>query len=138
MAYTFRGFGALHYGKRDFRPDGSYVTTLWIVAMYVPVIPLKSLRLRGTGETKFYGLRERPVFTKTDCAMDWTQVLCVYLWFAAEVSLLFAINRFRQPLLFIPCALLLGVPWLLRRRALEKIKAEKERQAMGFSASLPE
>jgi len=138
MALTFRGFGVMHYGRRDFGPDGSYVTTLWVVALYVPVIPLKSLRLRRTGETKFYGLRERPVFAKTDCAMDWTQVLCVYLWFAAEISLLIAANRLHQLWLLIPFVLLLGAPWLLRQRAHERIRMEMERRAMGFSGSLPE
>jgi hypothetical protein len=55
MAYSFQGFGTTFYGKRDFRPDGTYITTEWIIVFALPVIPLRSLRVqyRGPAERRF-------------------------------------------------------------------------------------
>lgn len=41
-----RGIGTALYGKRDFKADGSYLTTKWIVAFWIPIIPLCSYRVR--------------------------------------------------------------------------------------------
>lgn len=48
MAFSFNGFGTTYYGERDFRPDGSFITTEWIILAFVPVIPLGSLRVIRT------------------------------------------------------------------------------------------
>src|ERR1700694_1545878 len=42
----FCGFGTAFVGKRDFWPDGSYVTTEWVMAFYVPLGALRSVRLK--------------------------------------------------------------------------------------------
>ena len=42
MPYTFNGFGTKYYGRREAAEDGSYVTTMWITALYVPILPLGS------------------------------------------------------------------------------------------------
>src|SRR5580765_3754723 len=47
MGFTFNGSGIRFYGQRDFRPDGSYMTTEWVVLFWVPLIPLRSLRVRS-------------------------------------------------------------------------------------------
>jgi L-asparagine transporter-like permease len=139
MAYTFRGIGAMRYGQRDFRTDGSYVTTLWFVVFYVPVVPLKSIRVRRTGDTKYYGLTRRYVEeVLQQPTLDWTQIISVYAWFAALITLLLEARMRESWWLVSPILLLLGLPWLLRKRAIERVKAEAERQSMGFSASLPE
>jgi len=31
MAFSFNGVGTMFYGQRDFRLDGTYVTTEWFV-----------------------------------------------------------------------------------------------------------
>lgn len=56
--FTLNGFGTTFYGKRDFRADGSYITTEWIVLAYLPLIPIRSLRVsyRGPGERRSYQL----------------------------------------------------------------------------------
>lgn len=46
MAYSFQSFGTKFYGKRDFRQDGTYVTTEWFVLAWIPIIPLRSVRVR--------------------------------------------------------------------------------------------
>lgn len=45
MAYWVNGVGTIHYGRTDPWPDGSYVTTKWIVALFVPLLPLGSYRV---------------------------------------------------------------------------------------------
>jgi len=51
MAYMFNGMGTTFYGKRDFRADGTYLTTEWFVFLFVPLVPLRSLRVRPQGLT---------------------------------------------------------------------------------------
>jgi len=87
MPFAFNGFGTAFCGQCDFRPDGSFVTTEWITAAYVPLIPLRSLRLARTREqdvnlvvyrSESYSILDRlPVL--------WPQVLRVYAFMACAV-----------------------------------------------------
>jgi hypothetical protein len=45
MAFTLNGFGTMFYGEGDRHPDGSFITTEWVAAAYVPLIPLRSYRV---------------------------------------------------------------------------------------------
>jgi hypothetical protein len=40
------GTGTKVYGKRDFRTDSSFVTTKWITFLWVPLVPLRSMRVK--------------------------------------------------------------------------------------------
>jgi len=46
MPASFYGIGSTFYGKRDFREDGSYITTEWLIVVGIPLIPLRSFRVR--------------------------------------------------------------------------------------------
>lgn len=46
---SFNGFGTAIYGKLDFLANGSYITTKWIVFFWIPILPLKSMRVRQIG-----------------------------------------------------------------------------------------
>lgn len=39
------GTGKAFYGERDYQPDGSYVSTEWVIFFHVPLFPLRSVRL---------------------------------------------------------------------------------------------
>jgi hypothetical protein len=139
MAFTFRGIGTMHYGKRDFRSDESYITTLWFVCFYVPVVPISSKRIRQTGAAKYYGLRRSPTLVLQEKTKpNRTQVLSVYAWFAAELVIFITAKVQEAWWIAIPGVLLLGFPWILRKRAMDSIKAESARREMGFSPELPE
>src|SRR5262249_30662983 len=83
--YTLQGFGTTFYGARDFHSDGSYITTEWMVIGWVPIIPLRSLRVRyqgagapprfpiGIGYSHSYAVHETG-------APNWKQVLYTYLY----------------------------------------------------------
>jgi hypothetical protein len=139
MAFTYHGFGAMDYGQRGFRPDGSYVTTTWFVCLYVPVVPIYSKRMLPTREVKYYSTRAKRTFVILEKTRpNGRQVVSVYAFFAVELAI-YATAVVRDSLLYaIPGILFLGVPWMLRKRAVDRMKAELERRAMGFSAELPE
>ncbi len=79
------GTGTLYYGKRDFRPDGSYVTTEFIALLWIAVIPIRSLRVKHTGtDVEGIGLISRYAeFARTRPHLK--QVLSVY---AFELAIL--------------------------------------------------
>lgn len=53
MPSSFQGFGTGFVGQRDFWPDGSYVTTEWHIYFFVPLIPIRSVRVKaGTLQTR--------------------------------------------------------------------------------------
>jgi len=45
MAFSINGFGTTFYGKAEEDEDGSYVVTEWVVAAFLPLIPLGSKRI---------------------------------------------------------------------------------------------
>jgi len=52
--YTFNGFGTT---LLDYRPagDGTFEATRWVVALFFPVFPLATYRIRPTEEKRSYG-----------------------------------------------------------------------------------
>jgi len=49
MPYTFNGFGSRFSGRKDVWPDGSYLTSEWFVIFLIPLIRIRTLRVRPTG-----------------------------------------------------------------------------------------
>jgi len=98
MAYTFNGIGTTFYGKRDFRKDGTFVTTEWVSFIYFPLFPLRSFRVRyqGPAERRFpigFGSAESySVFEKTP--PNPKQVLCVYAYALFAVGWVFSLILF--------------------------------------------
>jgi hypothetical protein len=85
MAASMCGCGTTLYGKRDFASDGSYLTTKWITIFLVPIIPIRSLRVKDCGETTgrwyfIYGetSREFLVFSKQHPSLK--QIIFTYLY----------------------------------------------------------
>jgi hypothetical protein len=136
MAFTFRGIGTMNYGQREFRPDGSYITTLWFVCFYVPIVPIHSKRIAPSKETKFYGMRSsRTYFLYEKTKPHKAQVFAVYGFFAGVLFFFITAKVMESWWIAIPGILLLGLPWLLRKRALDRMKAESERRELGLTPS---
>jgi hypothetical protein len=53
------GFGTSYYGKRDFRSDGSWLTTKWFVIFWIPIFPIRSLRIAWAFDENDLGLTPR-------------------------------------------------------------------------------
>ena len=53
--FSIHGIGTAVYGERDYRPDGSYVTTEWVIFAWMPIFPISSLRI-SCFQTRFYAV----------------------------------------------------------------------------------
>ena len=98
MAESFNGFGTKFYGAREFWPDGSYITTEWVVILFFPVIPIRSLRVIETGSTSVtFGTKTTyDVLAKT--RPNLMQVLYVYGFGLLCVFWMVAWSYFFDPL----------------------------------------
>jgi len=99
MAHSINGVGTTFYGKRDFRADGSYVTTEWVVLLWLPLIPLRSFRVsyQGSGPTTGLGTNaEYRVFART--LPNWKQVISVYALILLSIAWLWFLFRIARHL----------------------------------------
>ncbi len=118
LAQTFNGFGTRLYGKRDRKPDGSFSTTKWVVIFWIPLLPLKSYRVKyaGPGETSFLPGWSRKYFVLSESAPDVRQVINVYSFLALFLLGGGLLSEANAGLVLSWTALLLWActPWLLR------------------------
>lgn len=85
MAFSINGFGTTFYGQADFEPDGSYVTTKWIILCYLPVIPTGSLRVRYASQsngffstgTNYQVIMDYPI-NIAQVIRIWAYVFCLF------------------------------------------------------------
>jgi hypothetical protein len=83
MPQTINGCGTKYYGRRDQESDGSYITTEWIVFLFLPLIPIGSYRvqlLKSALMSSEYHIWRVP--------LQWRQILNVYLADALLLGLL--------------------------------------------------
>lgn len=52
MPRSINGTGTLYYGSAEPHPDGSSITTEWITLFWLPLIPLRSMRIWYVGQEK--------------------------------------------------------------------------------------
>jgi hypothetical protein len=126
MPYSFEGIGTRFYGERDYGINGSHITTEWFTLLYLPIAPLRSLRILPTTIEPGYTILET---TK----LNIRQVLSIYglIAFVACCGVIgSALHLEYLAILVFPA---LGAPWFLRRRALNRMKEEDERRRMGLS-----
>lgn len=130
MATLIQGFGTVFIGRRDFWPDGSYVTTEWFVVFLVPLIPLRSVRVRSeplTTAARYPLFSAKRNYTVSDeRAPHVKQVLCVYMFTACYIAwivgmLLLIVDRFPRvfeglwstAMAMLTIAALAGIPWII-------------------------
>jgi hypothetical protein len=126
VARSFNGFGTAIYGKRDFQPNGSFVTTKWVVLFWIPFFPLRSMRLKASGAARpgFPMGSSTPYQIYSEGKPHWKQVLYVY----AVVLLLFVLTLggfryFSDAILLSLYLALFGTVWLIRKVAKARQKA---------------
>jgi len=82
MAYSFEGIGTTFYGQCDWRRDGSFCTTKWVVVFWIPLFPLTSHRLRRNwrpNERGFLGY-STGYYVIENLPIDFNQVLRTYMF----------------------------------------------------------
>lgn len=79
MAFTFNGIGTKYYGKREEAEDGSFIATEWIVLAYIPIIPIRSFRMRPVSGGTYPVVYASQNFQVVPVPLNWRQVRNVYL-----------------------------------------------------------
>jgi hypothetical protein len=117
MPTRINGIGTTLPGARDFRADGTYTTTEWATVLYVPLVPLRGLRilpvhkpgLQFLGSWKYHTIEEsrpnlRQVLSVYGC---WTLFMCSFWpqsqwdrwWrYVPLIAVLASLARFPTPL----------------------------------------
>jgi hypothetical protein len=79
MPYTLNGCGTSYYGHRDPAEDGSYVTTLWVTFLWIPLLPLRSYRVLPVGKATNIIIHRSQNYRAVRVPLCWPQILNVYL-----------------------------------------------------------
>jgi hypothetical protein len=121
LSESINGFGTGIYGKRDFHPDGSFLTTKWIIFFWLPIIPLKSMRLlrssprRASGSFGVGWSTEYEVLTETH--PNSKQALFVYGFLLGVFLSVATTDYVPWPVGLVISGFVCIFPWLLRRVA---------------------
>lgn len=110
MALSLNGCGTGYKGMGEFAPDGSFITTLWSMFFYLPLVPRASMRARlleGSGAfyKEYEVIKELPV--------HWPQALKTYAYFYVLFPLFFFTARklhFSDTTIIIGIILLVFIP----------------------------
>jgi hypothetical protein len=83
MPWSIYGFGTEYFGQRELQRDGSYVTTEFLTALGIPLVPLGSQRVRKDGLESFgpsvIGWTSQQGYEVRAAPMNWREALNVYL-----------------------------------------------------------
>ena len=127
---SLEGIVTSTFGKTDFLPDGSFVTTQWLSLCMIPIIPLGSFRvIKSKRYPKHHRICEpTPVNAKQIALVYLFMVLCAcWLLFAPVLMSEYLLDApvwvFLTVLLFgLPVPAIL--PWLARRNAPSKVRSQ--------------
>jgi hypothetical protein len=131
VANSLNGFGTTIYGKRAFWPDGSYIATKWVILFWIPLVPLRSMRIKKVGpsdilpacftrdrwSTQYLMYSKEPLNLK--------QVVFIYSYVLLLIGGFPAIASLSGSLWFVPLLIFLPVlivPWIFGRHARESVK----------------
>jgi hypothetical protein len=87
MPSNVNGFGTKYYGQRDFRADGSYVTTNFFCLAFLPLVPLHSVRVIPDPKNSWMPFSKNYYSILEKRWPHPVQVLAIYLWSAAAAGM---------------------------------------------------
>lgn len=79
MPYALNGFGTRYYGSREAAEDGSYITTLWVTALFVPLVPIGSYRVLPVGKGTNWIVHSSQNYMTRKVPLCWEQIWHVYM-----------------------------------------------------------
>lgn len=82
MPRSVNGVGTKFYGRAEERADGTYITTKWFIFFYVPLIPLRSYRVKRIDEGGFFANK---LYQTQEVGRCWPQIRKTYAVGAATV-----------------------------------------------------
>jgi hypothetical protein len=78
-------------------PDGTYITTEWVVVCFVPIVPIKSVRILDAGPAyNYYGVYRTQNFKTQRVPLDKDMVLKMYGWLVVFAALFACIPWFNR------------------------------------------
>ena len=78
--YRFNGCGTALIGRRDFKPDGTFITTAWMTFLFVPIFPIQSLRISTSSES--FSISKESFTIHQKYWLDFKQISLTYLFTA--------------------------------------------------------
>lgn len=147
MPRHFHGIGTINYGRRDFRGDGSFVTTEWFIWCFVPISPVVSRRIAYENHDRPYAQfdKNEGYWMYETTAANRNQVICTYAFVAGFVLPFILFANWQEPLsrlvgsedilaaIFLAVLVCLPMlPYLLRRRAISRLIRRLERERIGL------
>jgi hypothetical protein len=106
MPSSINGCGTKYYGQRDFRADGSHVTTNFFCLLFVPIIPIHSVRVIPDPKNGWLPFSKNYFVILEKRWPNPLQVLCVYLCAASVVGMAILFLGWVDPFLKV------RAPWL--------------------------
>lgn len=89
MPKSFGGFGTRYCGERDYRKDGSYMTTTFFCVFFFPVFPLHTVRvIPDPKNNEWDEMNESYYLVSEKRAPNLPQVASVYLFEATVIALI--------------------------------------------------
>lgn len=125
MPKSYNGIGTTFMGQREFRLDGSYITTEFFIFLLFPILPLRSYRVIPLGRNKYRLLEQLPWDRRQALSLQGTafaSILLPVIFVASGVPRALGGDFSKGLAVFLFAApLLLGwvVRWMAKRRALE-------------------
>jgi hypothetical protein len=120
---SFNGIGTTYYGKRDFKKDETYITTEWHVFFWIPLIPIRSLRVKYIGHSEGDFVSSEQYLVSERTRPNRRQVAYIYSYVVGMFGWVVVCNCLLQPhetFVFASILLLTPLPWILRRNARRK------------------
>jgi hypothetical protein len=89
MPKSFGGFGTRYCGERDYRKDGSYMTTTFFCLCFFPVFPLHTVRvIPDPKNIEWHEMQESYYLVSEKRAPNLRQVASVYLFELTIIALM--------------------------------------------------
>lgn len=79
MAFNINGVGTTFYGRSDKQADGSYIATEWVVLVYLPIIPIRSFRMRPVSGGTYLVVYASQKYVAESVPLHWKQIRNMYL-----------------------------------------------------------
>ena len=89
MPKSFGGFGTRYYGERDYRKDGSYMTTTFFCLFFFPIFPLHTVRvIPDPKNDEWNEMQDSYYLVSEKRAPNLGQVASVYLFELTVIALM--------------------------------------------------
>ncbi|WP_050028350.1 hypothetical protein [Verrucomicrobium sp. BvORR034] len=88
MPGSFNGIGTAFYGERNYQLNGSYITTEWIILFYLPIIPIRSLRIARNPQDDVHAVayHSESYYVLNREPLCWAQVFSTYGFIVATIA----------------------------------------------------